>query len=65
MRYKVLLHKNKEKPNICVEEWAKDVTRESSIAKNTNGDTFLQGILTEHPFCTRHCSGHLKRWSMS
>lgn len=42
MRYKVFLQKNKEKPNIFVKEWAKDMNRESPTAKHTHGHTFLR-----------------------
>lgn len=33
MRYKVLLQKNKEKSNILVEEWAKEMNREFTEMK--------------------------------
>ena len=33
MSYKVLLQKNKEKPNILVEKWTKDMSREFLVGK--------------------------------
>ena len=33
MSYKALLQKNKEKPNILVEKWTKDMSREFLVGK--------------------------------